>query len=244
MPRHTEAEIQESYRGGPAAESYVRQRFDSELMALLHDRQVAAVNRAMKQYRPDRALEIAPGPGRITREVAPVGELVCLEYNEGMITEGKAACNLDVIWRQGNAFELPFSGEFKFVYSFRFVRHFRREDRDRLYAQVHRALREGGLFMMDAVNGLVSRPFREADPDAYPIYDKLYDGEDPLREEMQQAGFEVLDIEPVQRWFPLQLRIQTLVGPRSRPLCRVMIRTLEKVRQGPPLEWIVTCRRA
>jgi ubiquinone/menaquinone biosynthesis C-methylase UbiE len=115
-------------------------------------------------------LEVAPGPGRITRDVAPAGELVCLEYNEGMIAEGRRCCGEHVRWVQGNAFELPFGeGEFGFAYSFRFVRHFHRADRDRLYAQLRRVLEPGGWLVMDAVNARVSAPIRDANPEAYPI---------------------------------------------------------------------------
>ncbi|HXG11715.1 MAG TPA: class I SAM-dependent methyltransferase, partial [Gemmataceae bacterium] len=41
---------------------------------------------------------------------------------------------------------------FDLVYTFRFVRHFRRSDRERLYVQVRRVLKPGGYFVLDAVN--------------------------------------------------------------------------------------------
>ena len=114
-------------------------------MRLLHETQVAAVNRAMHDLGAVRSLEMAPGPGRVTRDVRPAGELVCLEFNEGMIAEGQRCCSPHVKWVQGNAFELPFEDdEFDSAYSFRFVRHFHRNDRDRLYAQLSRVLRPGG----------------------------------------------------------------------------------------------------
>ena len=96
---------------------------------------------------------------------------------------------------------------------------------------------------MDAVNAQVSAPLRAADPASYPIYDKLYENEAELKAELADAGFELLRAEPVQRWFPLQYRLQILLGPRSPFLCRAAIRGLEKLRRGPALEWIVTCRR-
>lgn len=244
MARQTEAEIQSAYEGREAAADYVQKRFESWLMALLHEAQVEEVNRIMRAEQPARTLELAPGPGRVTRDVVPSGELMCLEYNEGMIEEGRAATGEPVIWRQGNAFELPFQDEFEFLYSFRFIRHFRRADRDRLYREIAKALRPGGLLTFDAVNGEVSRPLREASPQAYPIYDKLYDDEQALRTELAEAGFEVLRVRPVQRWYSLQYRIQVLVGPRSSRLCRLLIRAAESLRKGPALEWVVTCRYA
>ncbi len=244
MPLASENAIQSAYQGRETAQCYVGQRFASELHRLLHDRQVKAVNRLMREVRPARALEIAPGPGRVTRDIQPAGELVCLEFNQGMIEVGRSACDPRVRWVRGNAFQLPFENAFDLVYSFRFIRHFHREDRRRLYRQIAGVLRPGGYLVMDAVNGRVSGPLREKDPDAYPIYDKLYRDENEIRQELQSAGFEVVRSEPVQRWYGLQSWAQVLLGPRSRLLCRLAIRGLEWLRRGPALEWIVTCRRA
>jgi SAM-dependent methyltransferase len=254
MPLATEQEIQSAYRGQKLAGDYVAERFVAPLMAMLHERQVAAVNRVLREERPGRTLEVAPGPGRITREICPrmsargasgpQTELVCLEYNEGMIAEGRAASGPEVKWVQGNAFELPFGQEFDALYSFRFVRHFHREDRGRLYAQFRKVLQPGGWLVLDAVNEAVSGPLRKANPDDYKIYDKLYRDENELREELKAEGFEVVRLEKVQRWFPLQCRAQVLLGPRSATLCRWTIEALEWLSRGPSLEWIVTARRA
>jgi ubiquinone/menaquinone biosynthesis C-methylase UbiE len=188
-------------------------------------------------------LEIAPGPGRVTRDIQPTGRLVCLEYNEGMIAAGRAVCGDKAEWVQGNAFALPFTELFDFVYSFRFIRHFRRADRERLYAQVRRVLRPGGYFVMDAVNARVSRPLREADPDQYPIYDKLYCLPE-LCDELTDAGLKPLGVEPVQKFFRWQYRSQVLLGPRADWLNWFLIRALESLPAREGLEWIVTCRRA
>lgn len=239
----TENEIAQTYLGSAVANAYVEKRFASELMRLLHERQVATVQRVFDLHRPKISLEIAPGPGRVTRDLRPTGRLVCLEFNEGMIDEGRGACRNGAEWVQGNAFELPFDDEFDLVYTFRFIRHFRRPDRNRLYEQIRRVLRPGGLLVVDAVNERVSAPLRRAAPDDYPIYDKLYGDEDELATEMREAGFAVERIEPVQRWFSLQSQAQILLGPRSTWLCRRAIRLLEQCRRGPALEWIATCRR-
>lgn len=243
VPLASEAEIQSSYRGTQTAAGYVQQRFTNELGRLLHVRQLAAVNEVMRRRRPVMTLEVAPGPARLTRGVLPAGTLVALEFNEGMIAEAKTACRGSVEWVQGNAFALPFGTEFDFVYTFRFVRHFHRDDRLRLYSEIRRILRPGGLLMLDAVNAQVSAPLRQASPDDYPIYDMLYRDADELGSELEEAGFFVEALQPVQRWFSLQYRAQVLLGPRSRLLCRAAIRGLERLRRGPALEWIVTCAR-
>jgi ubiquinone/menaquinone biosynthesis C-methylase UbiE len=239
----TETEIQDAYRGEKTASGYVRARFATPLNRLLHDRQVRAVQRLMRRVRPASILEIAPGPGRITRDVRPSGKLVCLEYNEDMIAQGQAACGDRAVWVRGNAFQLPFDPRFDLVYSFRFVRHFHRADRDRLYSEIRRVLRPGGYFLMDAVNARVSRPLREANPEQYPVYDKLHDGQE-LREELAGAGLEPVALEPVHKFYAWQYRSQVLLGPRADWLNRLLIRALESLPAGDGLEWIVTCRRA
>jgi ubiquinone/menaquinone biosynthesis C-methylase UbiE len=236
-------EIRATYASPRVASEYVGQRFASELNRLLHDRQVAVLQRVIDRTRPAAVLEIAPGPGRLTRELRVPGRLDCLEYNEGMIAHGRQVCGDHVYWRQGDAFQLPFRQKFDLVYTFRFIRHFHRADRDRLYAQIHRVLRSGGHFLMDAVNEATSRPLREADPKAYPIYDKLY-RRDELRDELRAAGFELLELVPVQKSYRWQLCSQVLIGPRANWLNRLLIRGLELIPAGRELEWVVQCRRA
>jgi SAM-dependent methyltransferase len=244
VPLTTERELGEAYRSPAVAAEYVEQRFRSALYRLLHDRQVAAVQQAIAEQRPGRILEIASGPGRLTRDIRPSGSLTCVEINEGMIAEGRAACNGRVQWVRGNAFQLPFlDGEIDLVYSFRFVRHFQRADRDRLYAEIRRVLRPGGVFMMDAVNERISKPLRDASPEEYPIYDELYRPE-KLRAEMSAAGLPVVRLGPVQKWFGWQNRSQVILGPRAKWLNRLVIHALERLPARDGLEWIVTCRRA
>jgi SAM-dependent methyltransferase len=164
-----------------------------------------------------------------------------------MIEVGRKACDPAVEWVQGDAFALPeggpFASPFDMVYTFRFIRHFERGDRARLYAQIARVLRPGGWLVMDAVNAEVSGPLRAEHPEDYPIYDKLYQDLDELSEEMKEAGFSLVGTVSVQRSFPLAHRVQCLVGPRSRWLNRQLIRTIEHLSRGPGLEWVVTCRR-
>ena len=238
-----EKNIQGAYQGRQVAADYIDRRFTSELMRLLHERQVASVQAVIDRLQPSRILEIAPGPGRITRDIRPTGKLVCLEYNQGMIECGRHACNGKAIWVRGNGFRLPFSnGQFDFAYSFRFIRHFQKADRCRLYAEIRRALQPGGWFILDAVNERVSRPLRQQNPAAYPIYDELYTPKS-LKDELAQNGFEVVSLKSVQKMFTWQYRSQVLLGPRSAFLNRLLIRGLERVPVRDGLEWIVTCRR-
>lgn len=240
----TESEIQNAYSGERMASSYVANRFQSELNRLLHERQVAAVNRVMSDARPGHSLEIAPGPGRVTRDVRPAAKLTCLEFNEGMIAEGQANCRNGAEFVQGNAFELPFEpSSFDFAYTFRFIRHFHDDDRSRLYAQISRVLKPGGMLVFDAVNERQSKPFRDANPESYPVYDVLYREAD-LRNELTAAGFTDIKLEAIQKRYRWQYLSETLIAPRSQMLNQLIVRGLEAMPSRDGLEWIVTCRRA
>lgn len=239
----SEAEIQSAYSGDQMASSYVANRFHSELNRMLHTDQVAAINHVMRTCNPSRTLEIAPGPGRVTRDVVPSGNLTCLEFNKGMIAEGRANCRNGAEFIEGNAFELPFeTAAFDFIYTFRFIRHFETDDRFRLYQQISSVLRPGGTLCFDAVNERQSKPFRDAHPESYPIYDVLYREAD-LRRELEDAGFTDVRLQAVQKRYQLQYLCETLVAPRSTLLNRLIVRGLEALPSRDGLEWIVTCRR-
>jgi SAM-dependent methyltransferase len=238
----TQTDIREAYRGSKTARGYIAERFESELTRLLHERQVEAVNALVTSTRPRRVLEIAPGPGRLTRNIRSPGTLVCLEYNEGMIEHGRPACDGKTVWVRGDGFHLPFRQVFDVVYCFRFVRHFHRANREQSYAEIRRVLKPGGYFIMDAVNERISRPLREEHPENYPIYDKLYLADD-LTEELSAAGLATVGLVPVQKYYRWQHRSQVLLGPRANWANRLAIRSLERVSRAEGLEWIVTCRR-
>lgn len=243
----TEEQIKAAYSGAKLADSYVENRFVGEAFQLLHDRQVAAVQRQIVSTQPSRILEVAPGPGRVTRDLRFDGEWTCVEFNAGMIDVGRAACSKTISWIEGDAFELSrevaLATPVDLVYSFRFIRHFEKPDRTRLYQQIHRVLAHGGTLVFDAVNAVVSRPIREASPGDYTVYDELYVSEEALAQELREQGFHNIKFEPVQRNFALQYRVQCLVGPRSRYLSRALVEILERTSRSPSLEWIVTCTK-
>ena len=236
-------EIRRAYQSSETAAGYVADRFASELNRLLHDRQVATINALIEKLRPRRTLEIAAGPGRLSRDVRPHGQLVCLDYNEGMIRQGRPFCDARTRWVRADGFRLPFSTCFDLIYSFRFVRHFRHADRARVFAEIRRLLTPGGHFVMDAVNERVSGPLRREHPEQYPIFDQCYHFEE-VRSELIAAGLEPVAIVPVQKFYRHQYRSQVLLGPRANWANRWVIRGLERLPSRDGLEWIVTCRRA
>src|SRR5712692_4099670 len=188
-------QIRDAYRAGQVAQPYVDQRFREPLGALLHDRQVKALTRIIRNQAPRRVLEIAPGPARLTVHVARLlGSGVIIDTSAQMLTEARRRLGATGApgWRivQGDAFRLPFREAFDLVYSFRLIRHFGRADRGQLYADIAALLRPGGLLVFDAVNEVVSAPIRaRSAPGEHRHYDALF-RRDALIAELCDAGFD------------------------------------------------------
>ena len=239
-------EIRDAYQSPDVAKGYIEERFRQPLGALLHHRQASFLRRLIGQDRPQRILEIAPGPARLTVEVARSwsGRLVVMDASAAMLVEARTRLPTGTArFIRSDAFQLPFKPEFDLVYTFRFIRHFEAADRASLYEQIVRVMRPGGLLVFDAVNEAVSGPIRgAARPDEYQHYDALLRPE-TLRADVKRSGLQLISLHGVQHRYPMLSRLQVLVAPRSRVLARGAMEVIERL-GGEPLEWIAVCRRA
>ncbi len=241
------SEIREAYRDDAVAQDYVAQRFVEPLGALLHDRQAAALKQVIATYAPHHVLEIAPGPARLTVEVAPLlpRPAVVIDASSQMLTEARSrlrSIGQRASLIEGDAFQLPFASSFDLAYSFRLIRHFEEAERAKLYRQIARVLKPGGLLVFDAVNAKVSKALRAAARDGeYLHYDALLDA-DQVGREVRAEGFSVVSLVGVQHRMAWLQRVQVLVSPRSRSVARFAMELLDRS-GGEPLEWVVVCRR-
>jgi SAM-dependent methyltransferase len=240
-----ESGIREAYRSTEVARSYIDSRFREPLGALLHDRQIAVMSAVISELKPKKVLEVASGPARLTTDLAPrlAAGGVIMDASRQMLAEARRRLpGARWLLAQGDAFALPFAGPFDLVYSFRLIRHFDLTNRRRLYEQMARILRPGGMLVFDAVNEIVSAPLRRRNSHGFEHYDALL-RPDTIREEVEAAGFGLVSLTGVQYRFSSLQRVQVLVAPRSRRLARGLMAAIEKFGGGEPLEWVVVCRR-
>src|SRR4029453_5622806 len=174
------ADIKKAYQSDRVAREYVARRFQTPLGALLHRRQVRAVQRLIREEAIEHAAEIAPGPARVTVEVAPMLKSVTLiDASAQILAEARlrlaghgGAAHARFV--QADAFRLPIGERFNLVYSFRLIRHFERADRLRLYGEIARVIAPRGWLVFDAVNRSISAPLRaRAAPGEYEHFDAL-----------------------------------------------------------------------
>ncbi len=241
------AEIREAYRVDEVARNYIDERFRQPLGAMLHARQVSAIRAIITDRHPDRVLEIAPGPARVTCDVDSSfdGRGVVVDASAQMLAEARRRLGASTRFRciQGDAFTLPFVGNFDMAYSFRLIRHFEATERALLYRQISSCLKPKGVFVFDAVNADVSAPLRStASEGDYRHYDALL-RRDELVAEVERAGFELLSLEGVQHRYSLLRSLQIYVAPRSTVVARALMEAVDRFPGGAPLEWIAVCRK-
>lgn len=243
MSLKTPDEIRGAYSEDATADTYINNRFTSAWGSVHHAAQVRVINDVIHRHRVKRVLEIAPGPGRLSRDVRGFAEGYLCEFNAAMLRVARQRlAQVRQPWRlvRGDGFNVPVAaGRMDLVYTFRFIRHFEFEQRQRIYEQVRSALKDGGLFVFDAVNVAVDLPSRK---EPSPIYDVFYTP-DEIRRELADHGFTTLALVDVIRHFTLQHWLQVVVAPRSHGLARALIAALEHV-PGDPLEWVIVCRKA
>lgn len=242
-PLDRSEELQAFYQDRDVVGSYLKRRTAQPLNGVLHRGQVAFLNHVLAERHPARVLEIAPGPARLTAELAFSGRGVAVDASPQMLAVARDRLRGrpgEWLIARGDAFALPLADRaVDLVYTTRFVRHFQRDDRARLYAQIRRVLRPGGAFVMDAQNRAVSLPHRQRRGlERYPIYDVLYELPE-LIDELESEQFRVTRVEGLVKHFALQSRLNRLRRLRLSGLAGALVRALELLPGREPSTWMV-----
>jgi ubiquinone/menaquinone biosynthesis C-methylase UbiE len=246
-PIDQRADLQRYYQDRGVVDTYMQRRTGQPLNGVLHRSQVRFINRVLATREPRAVLEIACGPGRLTAEMHGVQLGVAVDASPAMLETAKRRQNgTSSRWSflRTDAFVLPFRSEaFDAVYTLRFLRHFQLPDRQRLYDEIHRVLRPGGLLVLDALNRDVSLPHRmERGIEKYHIYDVLY-GRAEIQTELQAAGFRIAAVQSIIKHPHLQRRLNRLRRIKLDRIASVLIGSLEHIPGSNPTGWMLLCER-
>lgn len=241
------SELKTYYQDRGVVDAYMERRTAQPLNGVLHRRQVSFLNRTFAERSPQMVLEIACGPGRLTAAMQGLRFGIAVDASPAMLETAQRRVNGNPTrwgFLRTDAFVLPFRSEsFDAVYTLRFVRHFQLGDRQRLYREIRRVLRPGGVFIVDALNREVSYPHRvKRGLDRYPIYDVLY-RRDELEGELRAAGFRIAALEGIIRHFAVQRALNRLRRFKLSRLAQAVIASLERLPGNNPSTWMLLCEK-
>jgi len=242
------SKIKKYYQNKACAQQYFDQRFSFPLGRILHEKQVSVVNRYINLIQPRRILELACGPGRVTLDIEPPinAKCVAVDASEEMLNVAKERLvtrnKQQWVLKREDIFVMDLQEKFELIFSFRFVRHFKKNDRSKIYRTVKRHLTKDGFFIFDVVNKDISFPLRLKEGlDKYPVYDKLYTRDEFLKE-MREEDFLVKELIPTYPRYSLLYKIQIYLGPHSERLTYKLLRLIENNCRTKNLEWIAVCQ--
>ena len=238
--------LKKYYEDDAVAGEYIEKRFTAPVYSVEHDKQVRILNAVIRKVVPKRILEIAPGPARLTHDVNAGG--IAVDNSESMLRIARSRMKSSPFrWKfvKGDAFSLRFPPRsFDLVFTFRFIRHFEKPDRERLYAQVRKVLSRGGYFVFEIPNRRKNRTVRGiVGEEKYNVYDFLTE-EDEIIRELESNGFEVLQMIGTSKHFFTQVFISKLSSfLRVAGLGKKAIRAVDRIHGENPLEWVLICRK-
>ena len=185
-------ELQNHYSKKQIAIQYMNRRLGYPIGKYRHIVQVNAIENVIKKYAIKKVIEIAPGPGRLTKEIK-VEKGLAIDSSPEMLELAKQ-CIDQSCWKLklGNALDFSVDEEYEMAMSFRFVWHLDKEKRIKLYSNIASALKGNGIWMFDA---LFKRPMYLGSllkrKEKVPEY--FYNNMNELIDELKEVGFEIID---------------------------------------------------
>jgi len=236
-------DIESYYKKQDVAEEYIDERFKNSLNWVEHKRQAFFLNSIIKRYKPKLILELAPGPARLTAELVPC-KGIGIDSSSNMVKIArKRTKNKNWQFKVGNAFCLEYKHKFDMVFAFRFFLHFKKNERKKLYKQVHNALKNKGIVVFEVMNIKKIKLIRElVGQKKYFVYDELYTKEQ-FTKEMNDNGFDVLEMHPVLNHFWTQAFISKIFSIlKLNNLAKKIILFFE-YKSKNPYEWVALCQK-
>jgi len=139
--------------------------YDTYLVPMLFEPYAHDVVNRLKQRKLSRVLEIAAGTGVVTRaminELPKDTEIVATDLNQAMLDQAQQiGTTRRVEWQQADAMQLPFEDSHFDAVICQFGAMFF-PDKAKAYAEVHRVLKPGGLFLFNVWDRIEQNEFAD-----------------------------------------------------------------------------------
>lgn len=242
--------IKKWYEREDIASAYLKKRFDDPLGRLRHVQQIKAINQEIAQRKPKKVLDLACGPARITADLKGDFEGLAADNSPEMLKIAKKRVSGNK-WRfrRLDAFKASsLNQKFNLITSFRFVRHFNDNERNKLYSEIRTLLSDNGVFIFDVVNRKkwnITRNLGKllGKKDSLPVYDRFYTKKE-IENELKRNGLRIVGMRPLMNFFLTEHAI-------SNMLCKInlkaaafsIIKLIDKIKSNNPYEWVVVCEK-
>lgn len=205
--------IRNRYRQNEVVNGYEKARFSSFLGKLTHNMEIKAVNSALEQTQPQKLLEIAVGPGRVSKDLGFFETAVGIDTSNPMLKIARENVkNHRWCFLNADVMNMPYHDKsFDAIVTFRLLRHFTKDERTRAYREIHRVLKPDGILILDALNrntGIITKIFDKTyryiiqimakliGGKSDGIYDVLYT-KNNLEKELMESGFQIKSINGI-----------------------------------------------
>jgi ubiquinone/menaquinone biosynthesis C-methylase UbiE len=240
-------EIREYYKGKSTVDMYIKKRFSEPIGIIKHKKQVDFINKFIREKRLKKVLEIACGPARLTTDVNLLDKGYAIDSSETMLQIAAKRLKRNNKWKllKGNAFDIKFNkNSFDLVFTFRFLRHFEKKDRERLYKEIRRILKPDSYLIFDVLNtsrNQIIQKIRKMKGTSK-VYEIDYYKKNFIKE-IENNGFRVITMKPIINHFFREIFISKIgVWFGFRKLSLRLLKKMEKT-PGNCWEWVVLCQK-
>lgn len=242
-PFAAEREVRERYFSTAKANEYDAKHFSDFVGRQRNERQIAIVDSMLKRIKPPFVVDIGAGTGRLSFSLKNVPKMIATDSSEEMLSVARKRAGPNQECIKADAFRLPFeSGTVPCIMTSRLVWHFDANTRKRFYAEVKRALVNGGHFILDAPNARAGKVFFRTTFSGEPSPGTQRWAKSDLVNELSQNGFRVIKLQGLVYGAPV-VRALTRLSNKSPRLANNLFKTNERMRLFQPSEWFVLCQK-
>ncbi|MBC8495004.1 methyltransferase domain-containing protein [archaeon] len=229
------------------ADKYISNRFKFPIYIIEHENQVEFVKKAISQFNILTALELGCGPGRVTRDITNVKKGLAIDSSEPMLNIAKSLKLSNWNFKKADVFKFKSVQKYDLIFTFRFIFHFNKGDREKIYSMIHKSLKKNGSLVFEARNKDVAGKIKSVvkfflGKEKYKVYQKLYTHSE-LVAELEKNGFKIIK----SRGNICNFWLETLISKvfyyiGFKQIGIKIIRNIEK-NCNNPLSWTVLCEK-